>query len=211
MSKFAIKKMERGKADQVEKLIRKQYTLEISTVYRGYFVLCNKWMPWFFFHKFPEIHLGLSLQTDMFLKWYIYIHVRVKHSKNVSPQRHGFDPRPVHVGFSMEKVPVGQIFIRVFWLSLYLVIILQSTLHIHLFIRHRRYTFSATDSVVRWHTSMTTMRCNRMNYVSVKIFSPKSEKLYYISNYESFICFDRMQITEDVWDVATGLQPNCSK
>ena len=37
-----------------------------------------------------------------------------------------------------------------------------------------------------------------MNYVSVKIFSPKSEKLYYISNYESFICFDRMQITEDV-------------
>jgi hypothetical protein len=43
-----------------------------------------------FFHKFLQIHVGLSLQTDMFLKR--SIQVRVNHSKNVSPQRRGFDP-----------------------------------------------------------------------------------------------------------------------
>lgn len=62
------------------------------------------------FHKFSQIHVGLSLQTHIFLKG--SVHVRVIHSKNVSPQRRGFDPRSVYVGFSVEKSASGTEFYK---------------------------------------------------------------------------------------------------
>jgi len=141
--------MERGKADQVEKLIRKQYALEISSVCRGYFVLCNEWMPWF------VSQISRNTCQPFITNWHVLEGVYICQGK--PPQERWFDPRPVHVGFSVEKVPVGQIFIRIFWVSLYLVSILQSTLHIHFFIywsviggTHSRQLTVSLDDTLQW-------------------------------------------------------------
>jgi len=55
--------------------------------------------------------------------------------------------RPVYVVFVVDRVIVGQVFIRAFRFST--VSIITPVLHAHSFTYHRRYMISATDRVVK--------------------------------------------------------------
>jgi hypothetical protein len=55
--------------------------------------------------------------------------------------------RPVYVIFAVDRVTLGQLFIRAFWFST--VNIITPVFHAHSFTYHRRYMISATDRVVK--------------------------------------------------------------
>lgn len=57
------------------------------------------------------------------------------------PSSPGFNPRPVRVGFMVDKMSLGQVFLR----------IIRPNLR---FIHHRRYVILATDSVLEWDSSL---------------------------------------------------------
>jgi hypothetical protein len=63
------------------------------------------------------------------------------------PQRPPFDPRPVNVGFVMDKVTMWHVFFRSLQFSP--VNVIPSMLHTHLFIYHWRCTLSANHSIVK--------------------------------------------------------------
>jgi hypothetical protein len=50
---------------------------------------------------------------------------------DLSPRRHGFDPRLVDVGFLIDKVTLVQVFLTVFWFSLSVSSSHQCSIHIH--------------------------------------------------------------------------------
>jgi hypothetical protein len=64
-----------------------------------------------------------------------------------------FNGRPVYVGYVVDRVTLGQIFLRLRRLSP--VSIISPTKVPYSFIYHRHYIISATDSVVKQHTKNT--------------------------------------------------------
>jgi hypothetical protein len=65
----------------------------------------------------------------------------------LSLQRVGYDLRPVHVGFVVDKLTLGKVFLPELRFSLVFTIL--PTCHIRSFICHRRYKISAIESVFK--------------------------------------------------------------
>jgi hypothetical protein len=65
----------------------------------------------------------------------------------LSPRRHGFNARPLHVGFMVDKVTLGVVSVPVLPFSF--VTIILPMLHTHLFVGHQRYIILAVDIVVK--------------------------------------------------------------
>ena len=65
----------------------------------------------------------------------------------LSQRRFGLNPRPVHVGFVVDKLALGQGYVRVIRFSPVSSIPLVHDSHS--FVYKRRYTISAADSVVK--------------------------------------------------------------
>jgi hypothetical protein len=66
-----------------------------------------------------------------------------------SPQRDGFDPRPVHVGFLVKEMPLGPRFLSVLLLSLVSIVPPMPHTHSLIPVYPRRRLHSAMDSVVK--------------------------------------------------------------
>jgi len=67
-----------------------------------------------------------------------------------SSQRHGFSPRPVSVGFVVDKVGVEKFFARILRFSP--ILITPPVLPTHSFTFYLRYINSAIGSVIKQHT-----------------------------------------------------------
>ena len=65
----------------------------------------------------------------------------------LSPQRTGFNPRPLYVGFVLNRVIVEQVLLRE--LQVCDVSNIPSTLHNHTLIYHQRYVILVIDSAVK--------------------------------------------------------------
>ena len=65
----------------------------------------------------------------------------------LSPQRTGFNPRPLYVGFVLNRVTVEQVLFRA--LLVCGVNNIPSTLYNHTLIYHRHYVILATDSAAK--------------------------------------------------------------
>jgi hypothetical protein len=66
---------------------------------------------------------------------------------HLSLQRHGFDSSPVHMGFVVELVETGEVFLQILWFSP--VSIIPPLLNIHIsLIYNWYYTISATGIII---------------------------------------------------------------
>jgi hypothetical protein len=94
----------------------------------------------------------------------------------LSPQRLGFNLRPVHVGFVMKNVALVQVCLSELRFSP--VSIIPPLLHIHVsLVYHRRYIILATDSIVKQNTRL--VRQKKKIYIYIYILKHIND----ISNY----------------------------
>jgi hypothetical protein len=80
-------------------------------------------------------------------------------------RRKGFKSRSVHVGFVVEKMTKGHVFLRV--LPFFLISIIQQTLHIHSFIHYKRYKiliFRASSSITKGSTIVAPAINTKSNF-----------------------------------------------
>jgi len=66
---------------------------------------------------------------------------------SISSRRPGFDPKPVNVGFVIDKVAVGQVSHKL--LRFHFVSIIPPMFYARLFIHHRLCVLTAVDSVMK--------------------------------------------------------------
>jgi len=66
---------------------------------------------------------------------------------HLSLQRHGFDSRPVHMGFVVELMAMGEVFLQILWFSP--VSNIPPLLNIHISLTYNwHYTILATGIVI---------------------------------------------------------------
>jgi hypothetical protein len=68
----------------------------------------------------------------------------------LSPRRPGFNPSSVSVGFVVNEVALGSVFLPTLWFPLS---VIPQVFHAHIFLCHRRYVISAHDSVGKQRTA----------------------------------------------------------
>jgi len=95
---------------------------------------------------------------------------------NLSPQTPRFTCRPVRMGFVVDRVALGHVFLWVFWFFLINIILLM--LHTHSFIWHWYYVILATVSVLKWSA---LVRCTKWG-LKIHQNLELHEKLHHIQN-----------------------------
>lgn len=82
--------------------------------------------------------------------------VRFPYSKlaGLSPRKAGFSPSPVHLGFVVDNVALGQGLFRI--LRIFPISIILLVPRTHSFICHQRYVILATDTVIKYKMSKTS-------------------------------------------------------
>jgi len=95
---------------------------------------------------------------------------------DLSPQNPRFTCRPVRMGFVVDRVTLGHVFLWVFWFFLINIILLM--LHTHSFIWHWHYVILATVSVLKWSA---LVRCTKWG-LKIHQNLELHEKLHHIQN-----------------------------
>jgi len=111
--------------------------------------VCQRVLFFLLFPPFLPQLISFTITLQLYLSYWVSL------SCSLSPWRAGFSLRPVYVEFMLDRVAVGQVFLRV--LRCTPVSINPPVLHARSFMNHWRYVISAVDSDVESHTIINSI------------------------------------------------------